>query len=294
MGRKRNQGKARKARRAAKAKAREEAVQAAQQEASDNNNPTANNERQQLPEADEQESSITNELLFGFGDQVQAVQIPPGEIICTHGFTPRSEQICIEFISTFTRQFFEFSGRKSLAACLEVADKATLDKFADVWNDSVKMKIVISMYLFNGTQDVLENNYDNANQHATFARYFEQHIAVELEQSQALVNWPKVDDTYDADEHTLVKFFRKRIPCSCLDEKYEEVKHITKMGFCYNPQCSIPGRSVKRSKAKYCSRCRCVTYCSRECQVADWSSHKPNCDNGAAIITEFEAKQQNM
>ena len=292
MGRKRNQGKARKA---AKAKSREEeVVQAAQQGAS-----ASDNERQhQLPEAEEQEqeSSITNELLFEFGDQVQHIISPPSEIICTHGFTPHSEyeHICVEFIGTFSREFFERSGRNSLAGRLEDAENATLDKFADVWNDYVKMKIVMSLYLFNGTQDVLENNYDNANQHATFARFFEQHIAVVLEQSQALVNWPKVNDIYDADEHTLVKFFRERIPCSCLDEKYEEVKHITKMGFCYNPQCSIPGRSVKRSKAKYCSRCRCVTYCSRECQVADWSSHKPDCDNGAAIITEFEAKQLNM
>ena len=283
-GRKRNQGKARKA-----AKAREEAVQAAQQEASGNNNLT---ERQQLPEAEEQESSITNELLFG-GIEVQ--QLPPDEIICTHGFTPHSEDehICIEFISTFSREFFECSGR-SLAACLVEAKNATMDEFADVWKDLVKIKIAVSMFLFNGTLDVLENNYDNASQHATFARYFEQLIAVELKQSQALVNWPKVNDTYDADEHTLVKFFRKRIPCSCLDEKYEEVKHITKMGFCYNPQCSIPGRSVKRSKAKYCSRCRCVTYCSRECQVADWSRHKLLCDTHVSTIDEFAVKQQEM
>ena len=279
MGRKRNQGKAR---RAAKVKAREEA---AQQAASGNsNNPTANNERQKLPKAEEQEqeSSITNELqLLALG------------MICTHGFNPHSENFCLEFKNTFRREFYQCPDGSSLASGLENTKKATLTEFADVWNDSVKMKIVISMYLCDGTQIILENKYGNAGDHATFVRFLEQHIAVELEQSQALVNWPKVDDTYNADEHTLVKFFRRRIPCSCLDEKYEEVKHITKKGICYYPQCSIPGR-VKRSKAKYCSRCRCVTYCSRECQVADWSRHKLLCDMYVSKIDEFAAKQQEM
>lgn len=26
-----------------------------------------------------------------------------------------------------------------------------------------------------------------------------------------------------------------------------------------------------------CNRCKKMWYCSRECQVADWSKHKPNC-----------------
>ena len=287
MGRKRNQGKARKA---AKAKAREEVAQQEAARSGGNNNPTANNERQQLLPA-EQESSITNKLLSAG----QAQQSPPGQI-CTHGFNPYSEyrDICIKLKNMFRREFYKGPPESSFMLCLENAKKATLTEFADVWNDSVKMKIAISCYLCNGTQAVLENKYGNASDHATFARYFEQHIAVELKQSQALINWPKVDDTYEADKHTLVNFLRRRIPCSCLDKKYEEVKHITKMGFCYNPQCSIPDRKVKRSKAKYCSRCRCATYCSRECQVADWSKHKRFCDRDVAKIAEFEAKQQNV
>ena len=281
MGRKRNQGKAR---RAAKVKAREEAAQQ-QEAASGNNNPTANNERQQLSEAEEQESSIANELLLA----CQVQQLTPGKI-CSHGFNPYSEykDICLDFISRFSREFDESSG--SISACLIDAKNATLDEFSDVWNDSVKMKIAISIHLCNGAQAVLENKYDNVRDCATIVRYLEQDIAVRL------VNWPKVTETYAADEHTLVKFFRRRIPCSCLDEKYEEVKHITKMGFCYNPQCkfSFHGEGVERSKAKYCSRCRVVTYCSRECQEACWSMHKPYCEKGAARIAEFEAKQQNM
>ncbi len=158
------------------------------------------------------------------------------------------------------------------------------------------MDIVISRSLCAGTHQFLKGNYIDARSFATIARYLEQYIAVELKQTQALYNWPKIYETYYADEHTHVKFLRHRISCSCLDEKYEEVKHITNTGICYSAECSIPDKynRVERSKIKDCSRCRCATYCSRECQEADWSRHKPDCDRNAALIAEFEAKQQNM
>ena len=152
--------------------------------------------------------------------------------------------------------------------------------------------MTISHLLYSGTKAILAAEDRVARDFATFARIFEQHIAVDLKQTQALQNWIKVEETYYGDDHILVKFFRHRIPCCCLDEKYEEVKHIPKMGTCYNKQCSIPGRFVERSKTKCCSRCRRATYCSRECQVAAWGTHKPYCDNYAAIIAEFEEKRQ--
>ena len=165
--------------------------------------------------------------------------------------------------------------------------------FADVWHDSAKMKIAMSVCFCVGTQSMLDGDYLNARECAVFARYFEQYIAVELKQTQAVPNWPKIEDTYHADDHSLVKFFRHRIPCSCMDKKYQDVKSITKLSTCYNPKCSNLGVKVERSKAKYCSRCRCATYCSRECQEADWGAHAPNCDDFVAMTAEFEAKQQN-
>jgi len=155
------------------------------------------------------------------------------------------------------------------------------------------MEMVLSFFLFRGAEDILEGNNDGARHCATFARYIEQYIAFRLHQIQATGNWPKIYEANRADEHTLVKFFRARIPCSCLDAKYEEVKHITKIGICFNPQCSHPDWEVERSKTMYCSRCRCVTYCSRECQKAGWKLHKDDCDNNAAMKAEFDAKHKN-
>jgi len=39
---------------------------------------------------------------------------------------------------------------------------------------------------------------------------------------------------------------------------------------CQNPQCNNPGRSK-------CAKCNTAKYCSRECQVAHWNTHKRIC-----------------
>ena len=271
MGRKRNQGKARKA---AKAKAREEAEDRA------NDNLTANNGPAQSLAA-------------------QVRQLQMNEEKCRHGFDNSAiSAVTNNFLFAFTRAFdlsflkvHRSSAHRTLEGCIIHAQKATMDEFADVWNDFNMSDTAMSFFLAFGTQQYLDG--DDAQIFATYARYLEQYIAVALKQSQAIIDWPKIQDIYQADDHTLVSFFRHRIPCSCLDEKYQEMKHITKMGYCYNccvtPQCSIPGRRVERRKTKYCSRCRSATYCSRGCQEANWSRHKPICDKYAEVIAEFEA-----
>ena len=272
MGRKRNQGKARKA---AKAKAREEAEESVR----NNNQPT---------------TTTTN------GPVVQpllsAQMLTAAGLACTHGFIFSLPSI--EFASAFEKSFneaIESGDRRSFSDGLVEAKVASMDKYADVWEDSTKLKAAISYLLYIGTDAILGKN-DLAKLFAAFARYFEQYIAVKLKQDQALFNFTKIEDVYYSDDHTLVKFFRHRIPCSCLDEKYQEVEHIKKLGYCYNyPQCNyFPKGDVERSNTMYCSRCRNATYCSRECQEADWSRHKPVCDNNAAVIAKFESEQQNL
>ena len=266
MGRKRDQGKARKA---ARAKAKVE-----EKEGENNNQTTTNN---------------------GSGlEQPRAAASLLPRCMSLHGAAPFSEEdICLQFVETFILEFDEYCGRDcDVFNSLRGAHNATMDEFADVWCDPAKMEKAISYILSLGTHDILTGKYGRARLCAAIARYLEQYIAVELKKTQALYNWPKVLETYHADLHTLVKFFRHRIPCSCLDDKYEEVKDITKIGLCYNQQCNIPHGQVERRKTMYCSRCRSVTYCSRECQVAHWPMHKPFCDIDVAAKAEFDAKHQ--
>ena len=71
-----------------------------------------------------------------------------------------------------------------------------------------------------------------------------------------------------------LKIYRKRITCSCLKKMHLEVrKTFPKLGICYN--C---GEKKERSSLMVCSKCRVCHYCSRECQIEDWPSHKCTCD----------------
>ena len=272
MGRKRNQGKARKAAKA-RAKAREEAE--------DSNNQRTNGQQRLLAEQMQQLQLGNSNFLSTSGSDATK---------CYHGFK-EMDNTCIDFVIAFRNAVHEADKRgESTSQSLVEAKNATMDKFADVWNDSANMEIVMSYYLSHGTESIIEGNYGYAHECAAFARYMEQRTAVVLHQTQAIINWSKVE-AMSADEHTRVKFFRKRIPCKCLDKKYDEVKTITKMGICFNEECP-PDRRVERNKTMYCSGCRSITYCSLECQKADWTLHKQECDVRVARIAKFEAEKQ--
>ena len=255
-----------KARKAAKAKAEEEA-------------------QQQAPEAQMQQL-IRSASIAGNDSTTMT---------CGHGIDlPSLQDYCYKFYTAFRNAYFDAhkDGVEGVPECLAMAASATIDKFADVWKDSAKMEIAMSIFLSMGVQDILKGSYNVARVSAGIIRYFADYIAVHLKQTQALMNYPKIHEAYLAELHTLVKFYRRRIPCSCLEKTYEQVKTMTKMGACYGPKCPSNGQ-VERSKTFYCSRCRCVTYCSRKCQEADWTSeHQTVCDHNAVVVAKFEAKQQ--
>ena len=84
----------------------------------------------------------------------------------------------------------------------------------------------------------------------------------------------------------LLKFYRKRLSCKCLKRKHLEArKAIPKMGKCTN--CNIEKERVELS---VCSRCMVMQYCSRECQVAAWPTHKEECDK----CHKYTLKQQQI
>ena len=154
------------------------------------------------------------------------------------------------------------------------------------------MSFVVSFLLACVTNKVLEGNIKMANKYASLGSYFEQYAQVDLLNTRACPKFGKMRELYSADMHTLVSFLRKRIPCSCLDEMYKEVKSIPKIGLCCSPECPLPGGMTERSSTMCCSRCREANYCSRECQVASWQGHKGECTFYADLKARFESEQE--
>ncbi len=210
---------------------------------------------------------------------------------CLHGsfLLNVEEKILQEFIYAFIAAG-ALTTSALLADTFDAAYQATKDEYSDVYDS--EMDAVISTLLSKGTDFVLDGDSDAAHFHAVLACCFDEWTAVTVHESKAFMNWPKIVELYHADDHTLVQYFRKRIPCSCLDGTYKKVKSVKKMGCCYNPNCSQHARKVERSKMLCCSRCGIANYCSRECQKADWKSHKEGCGYIAEVKSAFDSKQQ--
>ena len=208
--------------------------------------------------------------------------------LCKHGCPPRSpeEEICFEFINAFMTAFLS---QDDLVGSFTTAYNATIDKYADVYYSM--LNTVTSMLLACGTQLIIDDDNHAAALFACLASYFEEWIALCYRETKGVPSLTKAFELSGADDNTLVSYCRKRISCSCLDEKYKEVKSVKKMGLCYNSSCSKPNRRVERCKMFSCTRCGGANYCSDACQKTHWKEHKPICDEDVKLKTAFDSKQ---
>ncbi len=225
--------------------------------------------------------------------------------VCEHGHIPFPRgHFCIAFISKCWDVHVDCAD-SDLFTRLERVHETTKVKWAKVWNDSDMMHWVVSDFVRAGTQGIIEFEYGMVRHVAAFVNFLEQWMAITIEEYEieASAKWDffqtmcdchKIAEMFVADDHTLVSFFKKRIPCQCLDKRYEDVKSITKMGICHNFNCSLPDRKVTRSKMLYCTQCKKANYCSRECQVDDWQSHKTICNAYASVSAARKSGQKIM
>lgn len=241
-------------------------------------------------------------------EHIDDVNHPPAEEqrddteICKHGYVPlEAGHVCWKMAAKFLKAADDAQKRGS-NNILAAATCAVMEEFEDVFEDSDKLGWLVSYFVYRSTNHILNGKDNDARWCASVARYFEfvraesSHLLHGTKRMSQCVS--KIGELRSADEHTLVKFIRHRITCTCLDDRYKQVKSITKMGLCVNAQCSLPGRKVERKTMMHCSRCCLVNYCSRECQVADWPTHKTMCDrylqNYAAARAEVAATKHDF
>ena len=199
---------------------------------------------------------------------------------CLHGFPPSQKMSVVEpFLKQFWNKYVkeeddDFTLEQRIQAAIDITGK----RYWRIWNKSNDLHAIISILLHNGTRDARKGFLPNARAIAAITCFFEQWISISSN-SQSQCDWyfAKIHELYHADEHTLVSYFRNRIPCCCLDDKHKGVRPIIKMGICCNPQCSLPDRKLEREAMESCEQCRLAHYCSRHCQKKDWKRHKGAC-----------------
>ena len=271
-------------RKKAKGKARK-AVKAKKEEEKDVHDVSAAAAAQQRRREQEQEGALEAQI------QMQRLLIDSLPSPCKHGFDPFPEgDVCGRFVRLYLETLFAGIGNK-IEAILEAVD-AVDKKYPEVLYDSSKMKHILSYFLLGGTDHILNGHDGAARTTAAVIIMFDEFIAFSVHKTRSGVHLQKLMEILIADDHTLVSFFRKRIKCSCLDKKHQEVKSIKKMGYCNNDKCPLPGGKVERSKMLYCTRCSVAYYCSRDCQEADWRGHKKFCNERAEQTAQREKEMR--
>jgi hypothetical protein len=257
--------------------------------------------RKAAKEAKEQAVAVANQ---DGSLEARMQRLTMDDLLCRHGLEleSREERICLEFVKAFLDALKAHirAGDNDIGSSLVGATDATKEKFASVWNDLAMMEDVTSFCVTKGAQAILDGEEGAIRFNAFVACYFEQFIAVFIEETQPFVDMTRIAELQWADMNTMVNYFRKRIPCKCLDKKYKEVKSVIKMGLCFNPACSLPDRQVERKKMFRCTGgCSNTYYCSYECQKSHWKRHKEECKRHkkeckewAREKAEFKSDQQ--
>ena len=83
-----------------------------------------------------------------------------------------------------------------------------------------------------------------------------------------------VDDLRCGGEREVIRFYLKRISCTCLKAEYSLLKKSQPTRIC---ECFTCKKVKVRSSMMLCGRCKARQYCCRECQAADWPIHKGLC-----------------
>eukprot|EP00984_Skeletonema_dohrnii_P016342 scaffold7239_cov123-Skeletonema_dohrnii-CCMP3373.AAC.4 len=213
-------------------------------------------------------------------------------VTCVHGLSTSQDYLGVnEFLKSFWKECrLKADDCIALEQCIQAAIDVCDASHNGIWSNSNDMETAISLLLYIGTKNIFDGELDNARAIAAITNFSEQWVAMSSHKTQYDWYWPKIHELYNADEHTLVSYFRNRISCKCLDDKHREVRSINKMGICCNPCCSLPERKLERSAMESCEQCRHVHYCSRKCQKNDWKRHKEACLGVAAKINVFDAQ----
>ena len=199
---------------------------------------------------------------------------------CTHGWSPNefdSDHDCHKFVEVI----MEITTKSSVAgtACSDVID-TTEHLYPEVWYHKESLEWIRKALVSIGASIILAKDDDREVFDCSIVIGLCEHIYQQLASTmygfQPFCIYARVHDLLNADRRRLVSYIKKRIPCSCLDDKYKEVKALPKMGTCRYRKCSHLRSKVALSDMMSCERCRIQHYCSEQCQAADWQRHKEN------------------
>jgi len=149
----------------------------------------------------------------------------------------------------------------------------------EIWNDDRNKKMVMNIMTRMGTNSILSGaNLSRSLTIATLITLLENYdgngcLNKTINSRGVATKLRDHDVRSSSVRRDALKFYSKRISCSCLKEMYQEARRtLPKTGICFGCQ-----KEKERVALSVCSRCMIEQYCSRDCQVANWPVHKRDC-----------------
>ena len=229
----------------------------------------------------------------------------PSELTCPHGFpTPPSSADPIhifrrEYANGLIEEINEKKGTKSITIIHDnICKRLHKMGLSHLWDNEEKAKRISSALVSFGTDciQVDDTEWWTAAIIAISVKTLEltgslsppeTHSDI-LSSHKWLVSQPEMakfmmDSLVGDKKRELSKFFLKRNGCSCLKQKYKDIKaEQPKQGAC--AKCN---EFKDRAKLMLCQGCKVMNYCSKKCQRADWANHKEYC-RAIAEVSGYE------
>ena len=189
-------------------------------------------------------------------------------------------------VSSFMDQYMINSYRKGMYGTNNLRN--LFETHTHILNNEHYRKLILDILIRIGTNMLLLGGSDMTwpiclGQSIMVLEHYNSTAEVDLSLNHLMVvlNWRDVGTGSTSSRRGVLKFFRKRTSCKCLKKMHLEArKTMPKMGI-----CSGCAKEYERAVLSFCSRCKYIdSYCSRECQVADWPEHKTDCDTVIARI----------
>ena len=198
-----------------------------------------------------QKVSAAAEAEESLEDQLSKLQLSDGpsmqlkedddSLQCTHGYVALPDGHIGQDIIAALTQTLDLAGDLEDLRLVLQALQSSSQAFPNVWENAHTMERINSFFISRGVQFVLEGKEGISLAAVAFlVNVIEQRRACRVLRTQETPKMSKFLEVANGDTRTLISFFRKHIPCKCLDERYREAKALKKTGTCGNAYCSLP------------------------------------------------------
>lgn len=209
-------------------------------------------------------------------------------ISCSHGaMIPENGHIVSSFLDSYQQATSKLT-RHFAVELVNFLGQTCHETYPEVWRCPEQRKMLIDILLGMGTNALLIHDGGGSEINIKRAKIFcstillLEHYGIRgdfgLACGSCLQNEAK-DVSVGGFRDTL-RFYSKRISCSCLKKMYTQSKvNEKKVG-----RCDHCRKTFERNSLMLCSKCKTAQYCSADCQRAHWLvEHKYSCHLLASI-----------